>query len=173
MLTEVGCTFALTGHSERRSVYGETNQLCIERTLSAIAQKFTALLCVGESLAEREAGTTFSVIEEQLVPVMQKVSREEIPNLVIAYEPVWAIGTGKVASTDQIAEVHRHIAKLFSESHGAENIPPILYGGSVTAENFAAIISLPHVSGALVGGASLSAEKFIPLVTISESSVHS
>lgn len=168
MLKEVGCTFALTGHSERRNVFGESNELCVARTLAAIEQDLTAVLCIGETLEEREKGTTFAVVESQLIPVLQKLSREQTGKLVVAYEPVWAIGTGKVASVEQIAEVHQHIAMLMTESHGADLIPPILYGGSVTADNFASIITLPHVSGALVGGASLQAEKFLPLIQISE-----
>lgn len=168
MLTEIGCTFSLVGHSERRNVFGEPNSQCVARTIGVLKQGFTVVYCVGETLAERESNITSRVIEEQLVPVLQAISAQEAQNLVIAYEPVWAIGTGKVASTEQIADVHRAIALRVSETLGAGCPVPILYGGSVTAENFASIIQLEHVWGALVGGASLSVEKFAPLIQISE-----
>lgn len=167
MLKEIGCTFALVGHSERRNVFGETNQQCVNRAAGALKQNFTVVYCVGETLAEREAESTFDIINGQLEPLLELISTDEAKNMVVAYEPVWAIGTGKVASVEQIAEVHAATAKLMARRFGERTIP-ILYGGSVTAENFQSIIELDHVSGALVGGASLTIEKFAPLIAISE-----
>lgn len=170
MLTEVGASFALVGHSERRALYGETVELCVTRAIGAIEQGLDIVFCVGESLTERESGRTFDVVSGQLTPLLEQLSNGKgTHSLIVAYEPVWAIGTGKVASTEQIAEIHLQIYQLLSKYAVGNSIAPILYGGSVTAENFDSIIALDFVSGALVGGASLTIEKFAPLVDISES----
>lgn len=169
MLKECGCTFALTGHSERRHVFGETGEIVEKRTRACLAADLTCVLCVGETLSERESQQTENVLEQQLSEILSGISRAEAEKLVIAYEPVWAIGTGKVASIEEITAAHRFIAELVVQ-HCGEVTVPILYGGSVSPDNFEAIAAVPHVSGALVGGASLSAEKFLKLVTIASNS---
>jgi triosephosphate isomerase (TIM) len=169
MLQEIAVSFALVGHSERRSLYAESIDQCVARAFGAIEQGLDVVFCVGESLSERESGSTFEVVSAQLKPLLEALKNNgSVRSLVIAYEPVWAIGTGKVATTEQIAETHRDIHQLLSQYTTPETVVPILYGGSVTADNFASIIALEHVSGALVGGASLLYEKFAPLLEISE-----
>ena len=167
MLRECGCRFALAGHSERRHVFGESDELIVKRTLGSLAQNFTTILCVGETLAEREANKTEQILEAQLTGVLSSASSEKLKHLVIAYEPVWAIGTGKVATPEEIAVAHSFIAGLVREKNSGTELP-ILYGGSVSPDNFGNIVTIPHVSGALVGGASLSAEKFLALVNIAQ-----
>lgn len=159
-LKEIGATFSLVGHSERRHVFGETTELCNERCLGALNENFTIIFCVGETLSERESNKTNSIIEKQLSGVLAKINNSQRNNLIIAYEPVWAIGTGKVATTSQIAEVHSFINNLTTGGI------PILYGGSVTPDNFTEILSVPHVDGGLIGGASLKLESFSKLVSI-------
>jgi triosephosphate isomerase (TIM) len=167
MLRECGCRFALTGHSERRHVFGESDELIVKRTLGSLAQNFTTILCVGETLAERESNKTEQVLEAQLTGVLSSATSEKLKHLVIAYEPVWAIGTGKVATPEEIAAAHSFIAGLVKEKSSGTELP-ILYGGSVSPDNFGNIVTIPHVGGALVGGASLSAEKFLALVNIAQ-----
>ena len=170
MAREVSCSFSLIGHSERRSLFCESNTQCAERALGALSQELIVVFCIGETLAEREAGQTLNVAVQQLQPLLSAIKPGDVSKLIIAYEPVWAIGTGKVASTEQIAETHHQIDQHVRITLGADCYIPILYGGSVTADNFAEIIKLDHVSGALVGGASLSIEKFSPLIDIAEAS---
>ena len=170
MLREVGCSFAITGHSERRHLLGESSALVAQRSLAALSQDFGVILCIGEMLDEREAGATERVITEQLAPLfagLEAVPAQSQSKLVLAYEPVWAIGTGKVATLEQIEETHSFVQKLWSERSNS-SCPPILYGGSVKPDNFAAIIGLPPVFGALVGGASLKGDQFRALVEIAE-----
>ena len=162
-LKELGAHFSLVGHSERRHVFGETNELTTERCIGALEEQLPIIFCVGETLAEREANKTNKVIEAQLGSLLSKASPSLQKNLIIAYEPVWAIGTGKVASLEQIAEVHQFISSM------TNNIFPILYGGSVTPENFGSILEVPHVDGGLIGGASLKAQSFGNLVDIASS----
>ena len=158
-LSELGCSFALIGHSERRHIYAETIELCAARAKMALAAELEIIFCVGETLAQRQANQTSAVLEAQLAPLLELLKLDHQRNRVtIAYEPVWAIGTGVVAKTQQIADAHELIAKFCG------NDLPILYGGSVTPENFAAILDIPNVSGGLIGGASLDAAKFSALV---------
>jgi triosephosphate isomerase len=164
-LQEVGGSFTLVGHSERRSGLGETLQIVNDRCIGILKRNFRVLLCIGETLAERESGQTLRILQEQLAAVLSTCPPEAQDLLDIAYEPVWAIGTGKVASLAEIADAHAFIAKLFSEARW-ERLPRILYGGSVKPDNFESIIKIQHVDGALVGGASLAAESFLKLVEI-------
>ena len=171
MLQEVGASFAIVGHSERRTIFCESSELVSRRTVAALKAGFGAVLCIGETLDERESNRTEQVLAEQFSPVfaeLSKLSADQVARLVLAYEPVWAIGTGKVASLDQISETHAFIADHWSKNL-AHSCPAILYGGSVKPDNFADIIKIDHVNGALVGGASLKADQFTELIRIAES----
>lgn len=159
-LKEIGASFSLVGHSERRHVFGESIALTEDRCLGALAENFTIIFCVGETLTERESNQTNKIIENQLSGVITRATSEQKKNLIIAYEPVWAIGTGKVATIDQIAVVHAFISTMTGGSL------PILYGGSVTPENFGEILNVPNVDGGLIGGASLKVESFSKLVQL-------
>ena len=162
MLADIGATHVITGHSERRSDHHETDAMVAAKSRAAHDAGLTAIICIGETLAQREAGTTLDVIDAQLAGSVPDCATAD--NTVIAYEPIWAIGTGKVPTTEQIAEVHAHIrARLAARfADGADF--GILYGGSVKAENAAAIFAVPHVTGALVGGASLKPADFTPII---------
>jgi len=170
MLKELGCSFCIVGHSERRHVFGECNELVVKRTLGVLKSDLTVVLCVGETLNERESGLTNAVLKEQLAPVLEQIPTQKTTQLVIAYEPVWAIGTGKVATPKEIEGAHSFIHS-FWDSKLPGSCPPILYGGSVAPGNFEEIVKVPLVGGALVGGASLSFDKFNQLIHISEHNV--
>jgi len=157
MLREVGCRYVIVGHSERRSIYGETNQQVAEKFSAAQTGGLIPVLCVGETLEQREQGGTLDVIAAQVDAVINASGLDAICNAVIAYEPVWAIGTGKTASAEQAQVVHQAIRQQLGDS-GART--RILYGGSVKASNAAELFSQPDVDGALVGGASLDAKEF-------------
>lgn len=167
MLKEFGCEFAIIGHSERRLIFGESNELTAERAAAVLGQNFGVIFCVGETQAQRAQNLTGSILREQMSALLDKLQAEESAQLVIAYEPVWAIGTGVVANTAEISEAHSTIAAIWQEKFSAPP-PAILYGGSVTAANFAEIIALDLVSGALIGGASLTFESMQALAAISE-----
>ena len=160
MLRDCGAAIALVGHSERRADHGETSALVRAKADQALAHELSVMICVGETLAEREAGQAEQVVIDQLRTSMP----DDAPpgRLLIAYEPVWAIGTGKVASLDDIGAMHAAIAgELPLRQNGTNALPiPVLYGGSVNADNAAAIFAVPHVAGGLVGGASLDAVAF-------------
>ncbi len=166
LLKDVGCSHVIIGHSERRQYFGETDETVNKKTRAAIAQGLVVLLCVGESLAEREAGDTFKVIEGQIKGGLAGISSAELDKLVVAYEPVWAIGTGKTASDEQAQEVHSFIRKLVSELYRQADADKlrILYGGSVKPENAKGLMSQPDIDGALVGGASLKPDSFAGIV---------
>jgi triosephosphate isomerase len=166
MLVDAGCKYAVVGHSERRQFFGETDETVNKRMKAAFAVGLTPIVCVGEMLAERENGTTFKVLEKQLKNGVAGLTPEQAATLVIAYEPVWAIGTGKTATPQQAEEVHAYIRKLYSQiySAGAADSIRILYGGSVKPDNAAEIMKQPNVDGALVGGASLEVESFSKIV---------
>ncbi|MEM9786510.1 MAG: triose-phosphate isomerase [Pseudomonadota bacterium] len=168
MLADAGASYVLTGHSERRTDHGETDAMVAAKSQAGYDAGLIAVICIGETLQEREAGATLSVIGSQLAGSIPDTADAE--NTVIAYEPVWAIGTGKVPTTDQIAEVHAHIHGYLTDrfSDGAQM--RILYGGSVKGSNAAEIFRVPHVDGALVGGASLTAADFSPIITALETS---
>ena len=163
MLKDVGCTYVILGHSERRHILKETDADVNKKTLAALAAGLIPIVCVGELLAEREAGKTGSVIKTQFDGSLAGVSAEQIEKTVIAYEPVWAIGTGKVATPEQAAEVHADLRRLLVERYNDRSAAKvrILYGGSVKASNAGELLAQPNVDGALVGGASLKADEFL------------
>ena len=160
MLKDFACRYALVGHSERRSLHGESDQLVADKAKAALASGLTPVVCVGESLAERDANQVMAVIQRQLAPVLA-LGADAVNKMVVAYEPVWAIGTGRTASPEQAQEVHAAIRAALVAA-GAGNIQ-ILYGGSVKASNAASLFAMPDIDGALVGGASLVAEDFIAI----------
>lgn len=164
MLKEFNCQYALVGHSERRSYYGDTNESVAARFCQAIDQGIIPVLCVGETLEQREQNQTFSVIDQQLDAVIDKAGIEAFKKAVIAYEPVWAIGTGKTASDEQAQEVHKYIRERLAKLNPnvAENLQ-ILYGGSVKPDNAKALFAMPDIDGGLIGGASLDAEGFLTI----------
>ena len=151
MLAEFGCRYVIVGHSERRQIYGETDQQVAAKFAAVKAAGMTPILCVGETLQEREAGRTEEVVARQLAPVQFK-------DAVLAYEPVWAIGTGRNATPEQAQAVHAFLRRKVSSE------TPILYGGSVKPQNAAAIFAMPDVDGGLIGGASLVAKDFLQIV---------
>jgi triosephosphate isomerase len=166
MLRALFATHVILGHSERRVLFGETDELVNKKVLAALKHQLRPILCVGESLAEREAGATLKVIQTQTERALEGVSREQAPSLVIAYEPVWAIGTGKVATSEQAQEVHAYIRGLLDKLYGdapAQRIR-ILYGGSMKPANAAELLSQKDVDGGLIGGASLEPRSFVELV---------
>lgn len=166
MLKDVGCGYVLIGHSERRQLFGESDADVNKKVHLALQMGVTAVVCIGETLEQRESGETLSVIESQLQHGLAGLSGESIAHLAIAYEPVWAIGTGLNATPKQAVEIHKFIRKFlfgsqgFSEKIGAR----ILYGGSVTPENCKKILSEEEIDGALVGGASLNFESFYAII---------
>jgi triosephosphate isomerase len=170
MLKEVGCHYVIIGHSERRQFFGETDETVNRRIKAALAQGLKVIFCIGEMLKEREGGKTFSVIERQMEGGLKGLGDQEMMNMVVAYEPVWAIGTGKTATPEQAEEVHRFIRgkleKLYSGKVSEEM--RIQYGGSVTPENIKGLMSEHDIDGALVGGASLKAESFAKIVRFRE-----
>ncbi len=166
MLLDVGCRLVILGHSERRHVMGESDAFINRKVLKALEVGLEPILCVGEKLEQREAGQTESVVTGQLRAGLEGVSAEQMAQVTIAYEPVWAIGTGKTASPEQAEEVHKLLRDLLAELYGTEVSEKtiIQYGGSVKPDNVAELMGQPNVDGALVGGASLKAEAFVPLV---------
>lgn len=166
MLKDVGCEYVIVGHSERRQYFGETDETVNRRLKAALGHGLKPIFCVGETLKDREEGKTFSVIETQLEGGLKDLTEEVLFRCVIAYEPVWAIGTGKTATPEQAQEVHRFIreklTKLYSKAV-AEALR-IQYGGSVTPENVKGLMEQEDIDGALVGGASLKAEAFADIV---------
>jgi len=163
---DAGATITLIGHSERRSVFGDTNEILNKKVAAALRHGLKVIFCVGETLQEREAGQTLSVIEKQLKNGLSGFSEEQLSGIIIAYEPVWAIGTGKTATPEQAQEVHQairaYLAKTYSENFAQAT--RILYGGSVKDSNVDEIMAQPDVDGALVGGQSLIAEKFARII---------
>lgn len=163
MLREFGCWYVLAGHSERRVLHSETDQMVADKVRAALAAGLTPVVCIGESLAEREAGNTWAVIERQIKPVLA-LGAAAVSRMVLAYEPVWAIGTGRTASPEQAQEVHGAIRAALA----ALGVPQVqvLYGGSVKAANAARLFAMTDIDGALVGGASLVAEEFLRIAAI-------
>ena len=158
MLAELGCKYALVGHSERRQLYGETDAQVAAKFAAAHGAGLTPILCVGETLAERDAGRTDDVVARQLDAVLAKCGKEAVAKSVVAYEPVWAIGTGRTASPGQAQAVHAFARKRLAPA------TRILYGGSVKPDNAAAIFAMADVDGGLIGGASLAAEDFLAIL---------
>ena len=166
MAKEVGCAYVIVGHSERRQFFGETDETVNRRVKAVFKAGIKPIMCVGETLAERDAGKTLSVVERQVNGGLAGLSGEEAKSIVVAYEPVWAIGTGKVATTAQAQEVHASIRKLLASAFGpaiAAGIR-IQYGGSVKPDNAAELLAQPDIDGALVGGASLKADDFAKII---------
>ena len=164
MLKDVGCNYVIVGHSERRAIYSETSEQVAAKFLAAQAAGITPILCVGETLEERDAGTTEKVIDEQLDAVLDTAGAAVFAAAVIAYEPVWAIGTGMTATPEQAQDVHRHIrARLaMHDAELAEKVQ-ILYGGSMKGENAPGLLGMPDIDGGLIGGASLKASDFLAI----------
>jgi len=166
MLQDVGCRYVILGHSERRGYFGETDELINKKLKTALSFEFTPVVCVGEKLEERKAGRATEIVEAQVRKCLQGIGPEEVKRVVIAYEPVWAIGTGETATPSQAGEMHRFIRKILKELYGEElaNFIRIQYGGSVKPENIKGLMKEEDIDGALVGGASLNTESFAKIV---------
>jgi triosephosphate isomerase len=166
MLADMGCEYVLIGHSERRTLFGETNETVNKKLRTALNFGLKPIVCIGETLKERESEATFDVIKKQVNEGLNNISTGDIECVSIAYEPVWAIGTGKTATPELAEEVHRFIREIlssgFGESVGAETA--VIYGGSVTPQNIGELMVKPNINGALVGGASLDLESFTGII---------
>ena len=166
MLRDLFVTHVILGHSERRALFGETDGFINQKVLTALKNQLRPILCLGESPAEREAGSTLKVVQTQLEAGLEGVGKEQLPSVIIAYEPVWAIGTGKVATSDQAQEVHAYIRGLLTKTFGetmAQKVR-ILYGGSMKPSNAAELLNQKDIDGGLIGGASLDSRSFVELV---------
>lgn len=166
MLKDAGCAFVIIGHSERRQFFGETNENVNKKLKAALAEGLTPIVCVGEALKEREEGKTLDVLKDHIEGALSGISVEDALKIVIAYEPVWAIGTGKTATPAQAQEAHKYIRDLLRKLYNQEvaSYLRIQYGGSVKPDNIAELMKEPDVDGALVGGASLQAASFSEIV---------
>ncbi|MEZ5306997.1 MAG: triose-phosphate isomerase [Pyrinomonadaceae bacterium] len=166
MLADVGCSHVIIGHSERRQFFGETDQSVNSKVKSALQHGLTAIACVGETLEERESGNAQTVVGKQLRDGLEGLTVSDMKRIVIAYEPVWAIGTGKTATPEQAQEMHAFIRKSVGDVHGSDvsQSVRILYGGSVKPDNVSILMKQDDIDGALVGGASLDAESFASIV---------
>lgn len=166
MLAAVGCSHVILGHSERRQYFKESNELVNAKVKKALAAGLTPIICVGETLEERESGVTDAIITTQVKGVLHELGAADIEKVVLAYEPVWAIGTGKNATPEQANDVHRLIRKLVSQltSWGVAERLVILYGGSMNAQNAAVLLAQPDIDGGLIGGASLKSDAFTTIV---------
>lgn len=166
MARESGCYFVILGHSERRQYFNETNEFINSKVKAVLEYKMTPILCVGEKLEDREAGTTEKVVENHIRGGFAGISKDDASKIVVAYEPVWAIGTGKTATKEQAQEVHAFIRKLLTQLYdkATADVIKIQYGGSVKPENAKELMSMPDIDGALVGGASLKADSFEGIV---------
>ncbi|MCP4116006.1 MAG: triose-phosphate isomerase [Desulfobacteraceae bacterium] len=166
MVKAAGADYAIIGHSERRQYFGETDDAVCRKVKASIDGGIIPILCIGETEVQREDGKTFSVLDKQISNGLNNFCSRDLSSLVIAYEPVWAIGTGKTATPDQVAEIHGNIRSLINKLFGNELAMSIriLYGGSVKPDNVSELMSLGDVDGALVGGASLDAETFIQII---------
>ncbi|MDD5424321.1 MAG: triose-phosphate isomerase [Candidatus Omnitrophica bacterium] len=166
MLTDLGCGFCIVGHSERRTYFGETNETVNKKVKAALKHGLTPIMCVGERLEERDSGKTFDVVKDHIEGGLAGFTKEDALKIVIAYEPVWAIGTGRTATPEQAQEVHKHIRSLLGKMFGEEvsSKVRIQYGGSVKPDNVKAIMAGEDIDGALVGGASLKVKDFAEIV---------
>ena len=166
MVASTGATYVILGHSERRQYYGETSEILKNKVALALENNLTPIFCIGEVLEERENGTYLDVVKKQIEDALFDMSAADLSKLILAYEPVWAIGTGKTATDDQAEEMHAHIRKVIADKYGkevAENTS-ILYGGSCKPSNAPQLFAKPNVDGGLIGGASLDAESFMGIV---------
>jgi triosephosphate isomerase len=166
MLRDVGAGYVIVGHSERRQIYGETDSMVGKKCLAGISADLTVIMCVGETLQQREQGIAESVVRGQLSGGLSGLTASDLDRIIIAYEPVWAIGTGRTATPEQAQEMHAFIRRVFAEGHSesAAQALRILYGGSVKPDNVAGLMAREDIDGALVGGASLTAESFAKIV---------
>ncbi|AEJ61278.1 triosephosphate isomerase [Spirochaeta thermophila DSM 6578] len=166
MLKDLDVSVVILGHSERRLIYGETDRLINEKVRLALEEGMEVILCVGETLEQREAGKAEQVVEEQVKRGLDGVAPEDLSRVTIAYEPVWAIGTGRTARPEDADAMHRHIRRTVASLHGTDAAEALIiqYGGSVKPSNIKALMAMENIDGALVGGASLSAENFLPIV---------
>jgi triosephosphate isomerase len=162
MLKDVGCTYVVIGHSERRQYFGETNETVNKKINAALTRGLVPIMCIGESLEERENNNTITKVQSQITEGLEGLDAEQIRQIIIAYEPIWAIGTGLTATPEQAQEVHGFIRSSLAEKHGNDvaSCAIILYGGSVKPENTYSLLKEKDINGALVGGASLKAESF-------------
>lgn len=169
MLADLDCSYVLVGHSERRSLFGETDAVVVTKIRQALAAGLKPVLCVGETLAEREGNITEAVIGRQLKAVLSALEPEQLAELIVAYEPVWAIGTGKTASPEQAQAIHAYIRQLWAAEQAEQAAGLIvLYGGSVKADNARLLFSQPDIDGGLVGGAALDSNQFSAIVNAAE-----
>jgi len=166
MIKSCGAEYVIIGHSERRILFSETNELLLKKTKKVFLNNLIPIYCLGETLAEHKAKKQFDVVQEQLQEVIFKLSIEQTRKIIVAYEPVWAIGTGKTATNEQAQEMHNYIRTLIEKKLGKEisNTIRILYGGSCNAQNASALFSLPDVDGGLIGGASLNVNDFVSII---------
>ena len=166
MIASTGAKYVILGHSERRAYYHETPKILKEKVLLSLKNDLTPIFCIGEVLEEREANKHFDVVKSQIEQSLFNLSEEDFKKIILAYEPVWAIGTGKTASPDQAQEIHAFIRKTIEEKYGKETAynTSILYGGSCNAANAKELFSNPDVDGGLIGGASLEVGKFLPII---------
>lgn len=166
MLKEIGCSYVIIGHSERRKYFGESDEIVNKKSKIALHHGIIPIICIGETIEERENGATFKVIEKQLRVAISGFNKEDIMKVVVAYEPVWAIGTGKNATPEQAEEAHSFIRSILREMFGIEesNCVIIIYGGSVTMDNSYSLLKMENVDGFLVGGASLKGDSFTGIV---------
>ena len=166
MLLEIGCTYTIIGHSERRQYFCETDETVEKKARAAVAGGLKAIVCVGETLAERDAGQAVEVVRRQVTQGLGRLTGADLSHIIVAYEPVWAIGTGRTATPEIAAEMHAAIRKTFAEIHNeaAADALRILYGGSVKPDNIAALMKKEDIDGALVGGASLDPASFAAII---------
>jgi triosephosphate isomerase len=166
MLADAGCRHVIIGHSERRNLFGEIDSVINDKIKIALASGINPIFCIGETLEEREEDSTFRVIERQIKEGLNNLNRDDIRRLVIAYEPVWAIGTGRTATPEQAQEVHEFVRHLMDATYGehAAGDIPVIYGGSVNPKNISVLMAERDIDGVLVGGASLDIDSFIRIV---------
>jgi triosephosphate isomerase len=166
MVRDAGCSHVIVGHSERRQYFFETDEMVSRKAQAGIAAGLTAIVCVGETLDQRDHGNAEEVVREQIVGGLSGLTASDLDRIIVAYEPVWAIGTGRTATPEQAQEMHAFIRRVFAERHStsAADALRILYGGSVKPDNVAGLMKQPDIDGGLVGGASLNAESFAQIV---------
>ena len=166
MLRDVGARYVIVGHSERRQFYSETDEQVNRKVQAGLAAGLTVIMCVGETLAQREDGSAQDVVSAQLIGGLDGLTRSDLDRIIVAYEPVWAIGTGRTATPEQAQEMHAFIRRVFADRHssGAADALRILYGGSVKPDNIEGLMAQADIDGALVGGASLKADSFAQIV---------
>ncbi|MEN6320172.1 MAG: triose-phosphate isomerase [Syntrophaceae bacterium] len=166
MLSDAGCEYVIVGHSERRTLFGETDNVINKKLKIGISFGLTPIFCIGETLGEREVNQTFTVIDKQIKEGLNNLKTDDISRVVIAYEPVWAIGTGTTATPEQVQEVHAYIREIIKNIYGegVSEFVAVIYGGSVNPDNIAGLMAQRDIDGALVGGASLDIESFVRMI---------